>query len=677
MNEVSGDDISPSSPDLNLRLELIGGISLYLDGVPVLTGKRKALALIGYICAERRSSVTREFAAEFLWSDFPEAQARGSLRQVLSDIKKALATTKVWEADRTSIKLDLNSVSVDLFELLELLESGKLPNRLEAGGNLISQLIRGYEDMGEAFEQWVRDFRDYIEKCVMTCLSEIYQNPNIGNAERRQSAEAALVFDPLNEDAARWAMQIFAHAGDVAAAIKVYGRLYEKLDSELGMDPSEQTQQLMVKIKLGELKPEQPNDSTAGSPHIQSRSQGLLVGGIRKPRIAICPIQCLGPLQVPEHFTFGTLDEIASHLATMNDISVISSNSTRRLSETNERFRAELADLQTDYFMKGTVRRSEEQLVISVQLVDFHTATVEWAKVYHATNADLFDVQGDIANNIAIKLIPSLHSAELRRTSHCAPDDLPAYHLMLRAKDMAFGLTRHEFDQAGHLLRSAVAKDPQFSQIFFSLADWYSIRLGQRWSSHVENDRKSLEDAARRAIYLDPENGRALAMLGHNLTIYKKQYSLARELLDKAIALYPNDAETLMWGGPTLAFAGESKHAIAQAEIARSLSPNDPYLFRYDHFLGIAYYSDGDFSSAARHALASHAQNPNYVSNLRLAAASFIADGKRDDAKHFAQLAMDVDPQFRVSEFQRSNPFRNEAAGKEFAAQLLKTGFPL
>lgn len=302
---------------------------------------------------------------------------------------------------------------------------------------------------------------------------------------------------------------------------------------------------------------------------------------------------------------------------------------------------------------------------------------MEWAKVYHATDSDLFDVQGDIASNIAIKLIPSLHSAELRRTSHCAPGDLPAYHLMLRAKELAFGLNRQDFDQAGDLLMSAVAKDPHFSQIFFSLADWYSIRLGQRWSGDINSDRKCLEDAARRAIYLDPDNGRALAMLGHNLTIYKKQYGLARELLNKAIDLYPNDAETLMWGGPTLAFAGDSKNAITQGETARSLSPNDPFLFRYDHFLGIAYYADGDFSSAARHALASHAENPNYVSNLRLAAASFVADGKRDDAKQFAQIAMDVDPQFRVSEFERSNPFKNEAVGRKFAAQLLETGFPL
>ncbi|MCC0034571.1 MAG: hypothetical protein H6887_04775 [Hoeflea sp.] len=114
MNIVSGDDISPSSPDDNLRLEIIGGISLYLGGVPILTGKRKALALIAYICAEQRHFLTREFAADFLWSEFPEAQARGSLRQVLSEVKRVLAQTMLWEADRTSIRMDLNRVSVDL-----------------------------------------------------------------------------------------------------------------------------------------------------------------------------------------------------------------------------------------------------------------------------------------------------------------------------------------------------------------------------------------------------------------------------------------------------------------------------------------------------------------------------------------------------------------------------------
>lgn len=50
----------------------------------------------------------------------------------------------------------------------------------------------------------------------------------------------------------------------------------------------------------------------------------------------------------------------------MNDISVISSNSTRKFSETKDSFRADLTDLGADYFMKGTVRSSQNKLVLSV-----------------------------------------------------------------------------------------------------------------------------------------------------------------------------------------------------------------------------------------------------------------------------------------------------------------------
>jgi len=441
------------------------------------------------------------------------------------------------------------------------------------------------------------------------------------------------------------------------------------------MEPSGLTQDLVVDIKNGKF------DGAGASPHAANQTAvshtdepRLFIAGSDIPTVAIIPFGTIGPDPVPDYFSRGILEDTVCLLATLREPRVISSNSTWGLDPGHFSRTDDVRKLGADYVVTGTIRRAGEDYHLSVHLSDVRTGLVEWAQIYSSPAADLFEVQLEVAASIAQRLVPSLRIAELRRTKGSKPEDLNAYHLTLQARDMAFRLDRDSFDEAGQMLQLACQKDPQFAPSHVLAADWFSIRMGQGWSTDVADDQMNLEHYAKRAVELHEGNGRALAMLGHNRTIIDHNFDEGQALFEKAINASPNDAETLMWSSPASAFVGDYPTAIARAEKAISLSPSDPFLFRFEHFLSIAYYSAGKFADAAHWGLESHRRNPNYTSNLRMTAASLAACENSNDARRFASQVLQLDPDYSVKTFLANQPFRSRKVGEQYAAHLRLAG---
>jgi tetratricopeptide (TPR) repeat protein len=302
--------------------------------------------------------------------------------------------------------------------------------------------------------------------------------------------------------------------------------------------------------------------------------------------------------------------------------------------------------------------------------------TVLWGGVYDASDPLALETQDDVAGNIARTLVPHLNNLELHRTRGKRPEDLDAYHLMLQARELVFALEQSAFDQAGDLLQTALRLDPGYAPLYAAAADWRSLRIGQGWSPDPESDVRALENLARSAIALDAGSGRALAMLAHNRTILHRQYDDALKLLERAVDATPNDAEALMWSTPTYAYIGEPAEALRRIERAITLSPEDPFMFRYEHFRCIAHYAAGDYAEAANWGVRSLRRNPHYTSNLRMAAAALVGLGRAAEARPLTEKVMELQPGFRVAPMISRQAFRDEAQREQYGKHLVEAGLP-
>jgi DNA-binding SARP family transcriptional activator len=635
---------------------------------------RKARALLAYLAVENNSA-TRERVAGLLWSETNEQHARGSLRQVLSDIREALsaACCQALITSRTDIVLDPDAVELDVAATLRDINSGRVPELLLVRSRLAESAFTGYEDLSPLFQEWVQTSRTQIQERLLRGLTENYRNPTLPRRQRRLMAEAALNIDPTHEEACRVVMQLGAEDGELGLALRAYANLYTILSDELDMEPSAPTLALVAEIKQGHFDHAPPRSAQAavsiGSAHVALPNTGA-------PVVAILPFRPIGPDPVPAFFAEGFVDDTVRILANLREPVVISSNSTLQFRGGDVDFREVGRRLGAQYLVSGTVRMAGRQLRLSVELADASTGIVLWSRAYGGSEPLFFQAQDNIAESVARTLVPRLRDAELRRSRAHGPEELAAYHLLLQARELTFRLERSAFERAGELLRLAIDRDPGYAAARAAAADWYSLRIGQRWSPDPEADMRALEAMARAAVAMDSSNGRALALLGHNLTILHRDYDEALALIDRGLEASPNDAEAMIWSSPTYAYVGETAQAVRRAERAVALSPEDPFMFRYEHFLGIAHYAAGNFEEAAYWGNRSARANPHYTSNLRMTSAALVGLDRAREARPLVEKILELEPGFRVSPLIARHAFRDTKLRETFGRQLVEAGLP-
>ena len=681
-----------------LHIRTLGSPGVSWDSQPVLQGKKKATALLVYLALQPELRALRSKLAELLWEGSAEDRARSSLRQCLTDMRREAPElmTDALEVTATDIALRPEYVSTDIGDLITAL-GHKIPGQhLEGGAEFCDLFLMGFGHIGQEFETWIRDCCQSSETQLIARLFDLMEAPQTRAAEALRAARIICRLDPLNEQASRFAMRSLAERGETGASLQIYGQLYERLDEALAMEPAPETQALAVAIKRGELQQVKPATATHDDPPAPATARhptAPVATAQRKgpPKLAIFPFVDLGPVPVESYFLNGILEDTVSLLAQLREIQVYSSNTTRQFQSqgqlpsqghsTSPRslgssggLGLQPPELDADYIVTGSVRGAGDRFRITVQLVDTRTGLVEWANTYAAHVSELFDMQTDIAINLTHQLLPSVSAAELRRTEGSLPEDLSAYHLMIRGRDIAFHLDPATFITAKALLEEACARDPRYGISRVALTDWHSVLLGQGWSKDPAADGKALQTTTEDAVRLSGESGRALARYAHSQTVLFGYAEQAIEICSKALRNAPNDAETLLWSSPTLTFSGQPDAGIRNARAAIRLSPCDPYLFRSEHFLSIAHFAAGNYAEAVAAGRRAQRLNPNYTSNLRMTAVALAETGDVAEASKIAAEIKRLDPGFRIAQFLKKQPFQDEDTGQKYAARLRQIG---
>ena len=130
---------------------------------------------------------------------------------------------------------------------------------------------------------------------------------------------------------------------------------------------------------------------------------------------------------------------------------------------------------------------------------------------------------------------------------------------------------------------------------------WRPLHLrwvAQGWSEDEIADRRIAASNARLAIERDRNDAVALAIFGHIQSYLLKDYGIATDYLNRAMAVGPSCAVAWGYSSLTCGYLGDFATAVAQAERAVRLSPLGPEAFWFEHFLSQAYYLNGRYKDA-------------------------------------------------------------------------------
>src|SRR5262249_40417473 len=150
---------------------------------------------------------------------------------------------------------------------------------------------------------------------------------------------------------------------------------------------------------------------------------------------------------------------------------------------------------------------------------------------------------------------------------------LDAFDLYLQAVGKFASFSVKGIDEAIELLDRAVDLSPHYAQALAYAGFCRALRPVQGHSPDEQRDAHEAADLARRALESDPTDPMALSMGGFLAALLRRDYQGGRDLVDRSLAINPNDALSWTIRGWINAWAGETESALAEFAKAMRLSP--------------------------------------------------------------------------------------------------------
>jgi adenylate cyclase len=288
------------------------------------------------------------------------------------------------------------------------------------------------------------------------------------------------------------------------------------------------------------------------------------------PSIAVLPFTDMSPEQDQGYFSDGISEELLNVLVKVEGLKVASRTSSFTYKGSNLSL-AEIADeLKVDHVLEGSVRKADNRIRITAQLIDAKTDRHLWSESFDRELVDIFTIQDEIANAIVTALSTELGILQDTPAIKVATatENLDAYELYLKARGLF--LARQQLEESIVLYERAVALDPDFARAWEGLAAVYAVVeswgfTGRDWDSLAIQ-------AAERALELDPGLSIPWAVVGQ-VASGNGDHISSMAHIDRAIQLDPNNPTNYLWRGLDYSTLGFQTESIADFEHCLEIDP--------------------------------------------------------------------------------------------------------
>jgi TolB-like protein len=320
------------------------------------------------------------------------------------------------------------------------------------------------------------------------------------------------------------------------------------------------------------------------------------------PTLAVLPLANGSGDAAQDFFASGLTDEIAVALTGVRGLGVVARSSAFLLKPADIDIKAAGEKLMASHLVQGTAQVSGDRVRLKVRLVRAADRAQLWSQDYDAAHGDIFDIEEDVAGNIATALgLPPSPTEPLVRSRM---GDFDTYLDFLRAKVAARPRGAKPMADAAAILERVVAREPNFAPAAALLSYSYalmplfapSLRAG-----NSEEERKIVaatvprSDAlARRATMLDPKSAEAFVALGY-ANMVQRRMAAAEDAFRSAIALNPNQADGLHGLSQLLAAVGRITESLTMRE---HLQTGEQFITNYTADTAEIYWLAGDTEKA-------------------------------------------------------------------------------
>jgi adenylate cyclase len=387
-----------------------------------------------------------------------------------------------------------------------------------------------------------------------------------------------------------------------------------------------------------------------------------------KPSIVVLPFVNMSEDATQEYFSDGLTEDLTTDLSKVSGLFVIARHSAFTYKGQAPAAGEVSRQLGVRYVLEGSVRKADDRVRITAQLVDATTESHLWAERYDRPLQEIFALQDEIVQKIVFALRVKLMPEEQERFKRAPTNSLEAYDYFLRGSELFILLGKEANAQARQLYERALELDPQYAAAYARLsatywAEWFFYG-GQ------EQTLERAAELAQKAVALDESLPIAHNVLGW-VYLLKKQHDQAQTEMERAITLDPNFANGYEGLSFVLHSSGKPQEAIVAAAQAMRLNPQQ---LSHWNALGHAYRSAGQYEDAIALFKKILAHNPDHGAAHWGLMVIYSELGREEEAKAEGAEYLRIVPNFSVERFKQRSFDKDPADTERMAAAVRKAG---
>ncbi len=392
-----------------------------------------------------------------------------------------------------------------------------------------------------------------------------------------------------------------------------------------------------------------------------------------KPSIAVLPFTNMSEDPQQDPFSDGITEDLTADLAKISSLFVISRHSAFTYKGKTVKVQDVSRELGVRYVLEGSVRKADNQVRITAQLIDATTGGHLWSERYDRPLHDIFALQDEIRHKIVVYLALKLTDVEQERLERMYTGNPEAYEYRLRGTAYFLRLTKEDNARARQMSEQAITLDPTYAQAYALQGFTHWAEWSAQWSQDPQIVERALA-LAQQALTLDDSLPQAHELMGFVL-LAKKQPEQASAEFERVIAHSSNWSSPYAGLAASLNAAGRPAEAIAAIEKALRLEPRNPFfLSNYLTALGGSYRLLRRYEEAITVLKRALTLNPRNFGARQTLAVVYSELGREAEAQAEVGEILKVSPNFSLEGVKQRLPFKDPAEAERVLAALRKAG---
>ena len=361
--------------------------------------------------------------------------------------------------------------------------------------------------------------------------------------------------------------------------------------------------------------------------------------------IAVLPFADMSPGRDQGYLCEGFAEELINALTHVEGLRVAARTASFQFRGSGADIREIGRQLRVGTLLEGSVRKADDRLRVTVQLVEVGTGYHRWSQRFDRTLDDVFAIQDEIAESVATSLRGGVLSAREKQALLRPQTGTAAYEYYLRGRQHLPRLTRPDLETSGEMFERAIEFDAGYGPAFAGLAMVHATLY--EWWGAKDEDLMKAERSSQRALELAPGLAESHVARGCALSL-SRRYDEAARAFDEAIRVNPNLFDAYYYYARTSFARGDierSAELFRKAGDVRQEDFQSPMLLEQSlRMLGRQDEATEARREGIRRAERTLALNPVDGRALSLGSSALLLDGQTARAFEWSRRSLELYP---------------------------------